>query len=241
MVIDFCVPVKDEEPILEANALKIYNYLKSQSLNYDWRIIILVNGSKDNSYNIAKLLENKDSSKFKAFNMEKGEKSLALKEYFKNSEADILSFMDADLAVALENIGELINPFLTKDYDLVIGSRLLPTSKIKRSYLREFSSRGYNKISRLLFKNNIHDLQCGFKAFKKSLFDKISPYLRDNKWFFDTELILLAIHFNYRVKEIPVDWEENRYYKRKSKVKKIEAYGFIKKLFQFKKYLKKIA
>ncbi|MFZ4631914.1 MAG: glycosyltransferase [Patescibacteria group bacterium] len=240
MLIDFCLPVKDEEKILEANAIKIYNYLNSQKLDYDWRIVIIVNGSTDDSYQIAQDLESKYGKYFKAINIVNRGKGLALKEYFKDSEADILSFMDIDLAVSLEDLPNLINPIIKNESDLVIGSRLLPDSRINRSNLREFGSRSYNRLSRALFKHNLTDLQCGFKAFKKEVYHSLRHLLRDDKWFFDTEFVLLSRHFGYRVKEIPVDWQESRFFERKSKVRKIEAYHFVKKLIKFKRYIKKI-
>jgi len=240
MLVDFCLPVKDEELILEANALKIYEHLNSQDTNYDWRIVIIVNGSKDSSYQIAQELEKKFPNFFKAKNIERGGKSLALKEYFKESCADILSFMDIDLAVSLNSVIDLIDPILKNQADLVIGSRLLPDSRIDRSNLREFGSKNYNRLSRILFKNNIRDLQCGFKAFKKEVYSKIENLLQDDKWFFDTELVILADYFGYKIKEIPVDWKESRYFERESKVRKIEAYHFVKKLLNFKKYVESL-
>lgn len=240
MLIDFCLPVKDEELILEANALKIYNYLNSKNTDYTWSIVIIVNGSSDKSFKVAKKLENDYPGRFKAKNIERGGKGLALKDYFRESRADILSFMDIDLAVSLESLPDLINPILKNEADLVIGSRLLPESKIARSSLREFGSRNYNRLSRIMFRNNISDLQCGFKAFKKEVFLKIENLLRDDKWFLDTELVILTDYFGYKIKEIPVDWEESRYFERKSKVRKIEAYHFVKKLISFKKYVKNL-
>jgi len=240
MLVDFCLPAKDEDLILKANALRLFNYLKNQALNYTWRIVILVNGSTDESFNIAANLEKEYPKHFRAINYTLGGKSRALKEYFKISEADILAFMDIDLAVALEDIQDLINPIFENKADLVIGSRLLKESRTGRSPLREFNSHNYNRLSRLLFKNKVTDLQCGFKACTKKLFITISPYLRDDKWFFDAEMIMLSLKFNYRLKEIPVDWEENRFYERISKVRKAEAWYFVKKLFELKKYLKNI-
>lgn len=240
MLVDFCLPVKNEEDILEAHALKLYNYLKSKEINYDWRIIIIVNGSNDNSLKIAQDLESRYPTNFKYKNILSGGKGLALKEYFKESQADILAFMDIDLAVTLDSLPDLINPILSGETDLVAGSRLLPESKINRSPLREFGSTNYNRLSRRLFKNNLTDLQCGFKAFTKDLYRDLAKYLRDDKWFLDTELMILAKHFGYKIKEIPVDWQENRYRKRISKVKKTEAYVFVKKLLKLKKHLKQI-
>jgi hypothetical protein len=123
---------------------------------------------------------------------------------------------------------------------MVIGSRLLPDSKTSRSKIRDFTSRHYNKLSDSLFGHGLSDLQCGFKAFKKDIFIALDPLLKDDKWFFDTEFVILAKYFDYKVKEIPVDWQENRFLERKSKIKNIEAYRFIKKLFEFRKYLKTI-
>jgi len=240
MLIDFCLPVKDEECILLDNSLRLFKYLNNLNLDCNWRIVILVNGSTDKSFSIAGDLEKDHPHHFRAINYKLGGKSRSLKEYFKISEADILVFMDIDLAVTLNDIPALINPILQDQADIVIGSRLLPSSKTGRSALRELSSHNYNRLARLVMRNNISDLQCGFKAFKKSLFKKLEPYFQDDKWFFDAELIMLSLKFNYRLKQIPVDWLENRFFERTSKVKNSEAWYFVKELFALKKRLKKI-
>lgn len=240
MLIDFCLPAKNEEGILLANAQRLFNYLGKLELKHDWRIVFLINGSTDKSFDIANNLQKNDPRHLLAVNYQIGGKSLALKEYFKISEADILVFMDIDLAVSLEDIPGLINPLLEDQADLVIGSRLLPESKTGRSALREMSSHNYNRLARLVFRNKVSDLQCGFKALKKSLFKRLEPYFQDNRWFFDAELIILSLKFNYRLKQIPVDWLENRFFERTSKVKNSEAWYFVKELFALKKRLKKI-
>jgi hypothetical protein len=57
---------------------------------------------------------------------------------------------------------------------------------------------------------------------------------------FDTEL-LFCIMLNCSIKEIPVDWSENRYEKRKSKIKIIKnSIDFVKNLLQLKKRLKAV-
>jgi glycosyltransferase involved in cell wall biosynthesis len=240
MLIDFCLPAKNEELILKDNIERLLIYLNNLPTDYNWRIIILINGSTDKSYQISQELTHKYPQNCQAFNFSSNGKSLTLKEYFKQSPADILAFMDIDLAVNLNDIPSLINPLLNKQADLVIGSRFLPKSKTNRSLLRNLSSYGFNCLSRLIFQNKISDLQCGFKAFKKTLFTEFQAYFQDNRWFFDAELIMLTLKFNYKIQEIPVDWKENRYYKRKSKVRKNEAWYFVKKLFSLKRYLQKL-
>ena len=240
MLLDICLPIKDEELILEDNALRLHSYLDSLTLDHDWRIVLIVNGSSDKTYEIAEKLKKTDETHFEVINIVSSGKGLALKTYFKESRADILSFMDSDLSVSLEDIPSLIEPILENEVDIVIGSRLLPGSKTSRSKIRDFTSRQYNKLSDYLFGHGLKDLQCGFKAFKNNVFQDLHFLLRDDKWFFDTEFVILAHYFKYKIKEIPVDWQENRYHERKSKVKNIEAYRFVKKLFEFKRYLKTI-
>lgn len=231
-LIDFCLPVKNEEKILEANALRLFDFLESQKLEEEWRIVVIVNGSNDNSRVIAQKLVDEKGQRFKLYYVEKGGKGLALKQYFKISQADILVFMDIDLAVSLANLPSLLSPICGQKSDLVIGSRLLPGSQINRSFWRSLVSHSYNIVSRLILGHNLSDLQCGFKALTKELFNRIQPFLFDDGWFFDTELVIFASHFNYRVEEIPVNWREDRYDDRKSKIRVfVDVWAFIKNLF----------
>ena len=222
MLIEFCLPVYNEEKILKSNILKLLDYCNKQNFNFDWQIVIINNGSKDNSKKIGQELFNEYFKKIKLENIKQSGKGRALKLYWQKSNADIIVYMDIDLAVSLNNISDLINPIIKENYDLVIGSRLLPDSKIKRSLLRELSSQTYNFLSKIILNHNFSDLQCGFKAIKTNVFKKIASYTKNNKWFFDTELIIFANHFGYKIKEIPVIWEENKYDQRKSKVNLIK-------------------
>ncbi len=238
MQVDFCLPVRNEEKILATNVARLKSFLESQSWPITWKIIIIINGSNDASVKIAKELED-ERVKFKA--IEAAGKGLALKTGFQESSADVLVFMDVDLAVSLENIIDLIQPLLDNQSDLVIGSRLLSESKTVRSGFREFSSQAYNFLSRLILGHSLSDLQCGFKAIKHSVFNKANQFLCDDQWFFDTELVVITKYLGYRVKEIPVDWQENRYDERQSKVKVFkDCWVFIKNLFILKNRLKKI-
>jgi hypothetical protein len=94
---------------------------------------------------------------------------------------------------------------------------MLASSTVKRSYLREISSQSYVYLSRFLLKHNFSDLQCGFKAITAQSWHQLSPKIQNKDFFFDTELIHFAKSFNLRIREIPVDWSENRYILRRSK------------------------
>ena len=53
------------------------------------------------------------------------------------------------------------------------------------------------------------DAQCGFKAIRASAANQLLPLVRDQEWFFDTELLTLAQRHGLRVHEVPVDWVED--------------------------------
>ncbi len=233
MLVEFYLPVKNEQEILETNIKYLLKFLKSKELSYSWQVVIIVNGSQDASDAIAQKLVH-DYLRVKAKYLNLSGKGRALRTYFHESSADILVFMDIDLAVDLNNISELLNPLLNQQAQLVIGSRLLPASHLERSFLRSFTSRVYNILSRLILRHNFSDLQCGFKAIKKETFEVLRPWFKDDNWFFDTELVILTMRRGYHIKEIPVDWQETRYQKRQSKVRLLrDGWSFIKNLFSF--------
>lgn len=240
MLVEFCLPIYNEEKIIEKNVLKIVNFCKEKNLPFNWRVIIVNNGSKDNSLAISQKLSADNKQIGYTTILEPG-RGQALKKYWLTSNADVVAYMDADLAVSLNNIIDLINPFVNNEADLVIGSRMMPGATIKRSFIRELISQSCNILYRLIIGNNISDTQCGFKAIKTEVFKKIAPYIEDNKWFFDTEIISFTHHLGYKIKEVPVNWEENRYDERKSKVNLLkDSFIHLKNLLRLKKRLRGI-
>jgi len=213
--VEFCIPIFNEEKILEKNVKRLFDYCVRKNFSFSWKIIILNNGSTDNSSAIGEKMKR---AEINIVNISEKGRGQAIKNYWEKSRADIVAYMDIDLAVSLDNISDLINPLIKEGFDLTIGSRLLPESKIERAFIRELSSRTYNLVSRLACGHKFFDLQCGFKAIKTGVFRRLSPLIRDSKWFFDTELVVFASHYGCKVKEVPVEWSENRYDKRKSKV-----------------------
>jgi len=241
MLIEFCLPIKDEEKILEDSLKNLLNYLESANFSFSWKIIGVVNGSTDSSADIVKTLENKFPEKIKYFEMKAPGRGRALKSYWRLSRADILAYMDADLAVSLGNIKSLIQPLISGEAEVVIGSRLASGAIIERSFLRELTSRGYNIFSQIILGHRISDLQCGFKALNRRVFTKLDQYLIDDYWFFDTELIILAKKFNYFIKEVPVNWQENRLGARKSTVKIVrDSWRFVVRSLSFRRRLRQI-
>lgn len=222
-----CLPIKDEEKILESSLTILIEYLQKQRLSFDWKIVLSVNGSSDKSLKIAQQIS-EEYGRVDYLDIELGGKGRAVKHCFDlyADKVDYLMYMDVDLAVDLLYLQVLFAEM--KNYDFVFGSRLMANSITNRSWFREFSSRVYNYISRLILKHPYLDLQCGFKVIKKEAYLNIREKLEDNNWFFDTEWIIILHRAGFKLKEIPVAWQENRYQKRASRIKVFkDAFKFL--------------
>ena len=238
MLVNFCLPIKNEALILENSLNTLLAYCEKSNFNFSWRIIGVINGSHDRSVDILKNFKNRYPEKIDFIEVVEPGRGRAIKQYWSSSKADVLCYMDCDLAVSLDNLSSLILPLVNNEADLTIGSRLMAEAETKRSLFREFVSQSYNLLSRLLLTHKISDLQCGFKAIRKEVYEKIKPYLFDDYWFFDTELIILSLRFGFRVIQVPVDWKENRFQRRPSTVKVFhDSLDFIKNLLAFRKRL----
>jgi hypothetical protein len=122
---------------------------------------------------------------------------------------DIVSYMDVDLSTDLAAFPPLIDAIAQGGHDLAIGTRLAPGSDIQRSLKRETLSRGYNLLIKAMFLARFSDAQCGFKAVRTAVAQRLIPIIQDGDWFFDTELLILAGKAGYSIQEIPVRWRED--------------------------------
>ena len=245
MKIEICLPIKNEASILSANLNELKDFLvdnKEDSFRERTRVSLMVNGSLDDSFKIAQTYANKFPHLFSCSYIKESGKARAIKASWDKSEADILVFMDADFVVPLSYLTSIIKPLQTNDTDIVIASRYLAQSQLKRSFFKVFISQTYISLSQKILGLNHSDFQCGFKAIKKEAYHKLRPQLQDDNYFFDTELLLFARHHNLRVKEVPVTWQEHSNKVRKTKIKPIsDSFIFIKNLFKLKRRYRDLA
>jgi glycosyltransferase involved in cell wall biosynthesis len=181
-------------------------YLES-SLPYRWEITIADNTSTDRTLALAHMLAR--TCPVQVIHLAQKGRGRALKAAWLASEADIVAYMDVDLSTHLAALLPLLEPLATGTSDIAIGSRLRHGAVVTRQWNREFLSRGYNALIRLLFRHHVSDAQCGFKALTRTAAQALAPAVQDDAWFFDTELLLLAEARGYRIHEVPVEWVED--------------------------------
>jgi len=178
-------------------------------LGEDFHILIAEDGSTDGTDIIAQELERMYTQVTHLHSPQKLGKGLALKQAFNKVEGDIYAFIDCDLATNMKFFPQLINS-IREGNDLALGSRYMEGAEVRRTVLRDLSSRVYNRLIRMLFKDNVLDHQIGFKAFSNRLIKDILNECNSTGWFWDTEILIRSINNNYKIIEFPVEWKEKK-------------------------------
>jgi glycosyltransferase involved in cell wall biosynthesis len=204
--IDIVVPVYNEEQALPRNILILTDFLKSNVIN-PWQIIIADNASTDKTRSVSEMLCERFSGVNYLYLPQKG-RGRALKSAWMESTADIVSYMDVDLSTDLVHFPQLINSLETGSH-IAIGSRLSKESKVTRSFRREFISRTYNLMIKSMFFTGFPDAQCGFKAMTRETAQSLIPKIKNNNWFFDTELLIIAAKGGFQISSLPVKWDDD--------------------------------
>lgn len=205
--VDVVIPVLNEAHVLARSVAKVRDFL-SKNLSAKWQIIVVDNGSADGTGEVAARLaaEHQDVV---ALHLDRRGRGRALRHAWLYSQADIVGYMDVDLSTELAAVPRAVHAITDEGFDIAIGSRLLPTSKTKRSWQREFISRCYNIFVKTVLWTDFSDAQCGFKFLRRDLAGKLLPQVKDESWFLDTELLVLAEKQGYRIRDLDVIWIED--------------------------------
>jgi glycosyltransferase involved in cell wall biosynthesis len=205
--VDVVIPVYNEEHVLEQSVDTLRAFL-AEKLPHKWRIVIADNASTDGTLAVAQRLAEKHDDVVPFHIPQKG-RGRALRATWLGSDADVLSYMDVDLSTGIEFFPALVAAITDEGYDVAIGSRLKKGAETTRSTFREFTSRVYNLMIKFSFWPSFQDAQCGFKAVSRQAAQALVPLIKNEEWFFDTELLILADKGGWRLKEIPVRWRED--------------------------------
>jgi glycosyltransferase involved in cell wall biosynthesis len=209
--IEITIPVLNEEETLKIQVDKVLSFLNKECLQYgDISIVIADNGSNDQTQIIANELESQNQ-KVRYLRLEQRGVGLALKASWLSSSADIVGYMDLDLATDLKHLHQVFTAILHDKYDFVAGTRLAKKSiVVGRTPLRNFTSKVFNKILNFKFNGNFTDGMCGFKFLRREILDDLINSGADNDgWFFSTELLVIADYKNYKLLDLPVVWTDD--------------------------------
>lgn len=206
-VLDVVVPVHNEEKDLETCVLRLHDHL-ARTFPYGFRITVADNASTDRTPVVAARLAAL-IPEVRSYRLEEKGRGRALRTVWSTSDSPVLAYMDVDLSTDLNALLPLVAPLISGHSDLAIGSRLARSSRVVRGGKREFVSRAYNLILRSSLAARFSDAQCGFKAIRGEVAQRLLPMVEDTGWFFDTEMLVLAERAGLRIHEVPVDWVDD--------------------------------
>lgn len=207
------IPCYNEEENLKRGVLKeVADYLGKQK--YSWEVIISDDGSSDKSKELARNFV-KNQPGFLLLENRHGGKPYAVWQGIKKARGEIVLFTDMDQSTPIREIEKLL-PYFKKGYEVVIGSRGWKRSGAP--LYRQLAAFIFLQVRRLLLLPEIVDTQCGFKAFKTKVAQELFPKLsvlenwqEASGWrvtAFDVELLFLAKKKGYKIKEVPVLWQD---------------------------------
>src|SRR5215211_6698401 len=205
--VEIVVPVHDEQAALERSVRRLHRFLRTE-FPFSWRIVIADNASTDATPRIAARLAAALPG-VERLRLERKGRGRALRAAWSASDARVVAYMDVDLSTDLRGLLPLVAPLLSGHSDLAIGTRLAHGARVVRGPKRELISRAYNQVLHATLRARFSDAQCGFKAVRRDVIDGLLGDVRDEGWFFDTELLVLAERRGLRIHEVPVDWVDD--------------------------------
>ena len=206
------IPVYKEAQKIKHNLEVIEKTLNDLGCKYE--IIVIDDGSEDNSYEVIQEFVKTNSHFIIQKNSKNFGKGRALKKAFKYATGDLIVWLDADLELHPFQIKTLYDIMILNDADIVIGSKMHPNSKVAYPFHRRVIRWGYYFIIQVIFNLPSHDTQTGLKLFRRKVLDRVFPLILVKQFAFDLEVLVLAHHLGFTLAEAPIILENKRDYGR---------------------------
>lgn len=195
------VPAFKEGPHIYANLQRLLGELDGTGRDYE--VILVSDGNTDQTVSEA---ERVDSPRLKVLAYERNMgKGYALTYGIQQCSGDLVTLIDADMELDPKAIEGFIVLMREGDYDVVVGSKRHPDSKVSYPRFRRVQSWVYQVLIRLMFNLDVRDTQTGLKLFRRRVLAETLPLLAVKRFAFDLELLVVAKHLGYRkIAEAPI-------------------------------------
>jgi len=202
--VSFVIPAFNEAARIQTSLQRVSEYLKS--VPYDAEIIVVDDGSTDETVDIVKRL-NIPALRLLRSGVNHG-KGYSVRKGVLSATGDFVLFTDADLSAPIEELEKPLAVALSENADAVVGSRGLDMTFIEKHQptMRESGGRLFNVMVRLMLGLKIYDTQCGFKLFRRTTVQPAFEKLTTERFGFDPELLFIMSQQGLKIREVPVHW-----------------------------------
>jgi dolichol-phosphate mannosyltransferase len=207
--ISIVIPVYNQEHLVAESLRRMKTVVEAAFESFE--IIIVNDGSLDNTLQVLQNESRKDGRVRVVSYMPNMGKGYAVKKGVMESRGKFVLFIDGDLDVSPDLIGDYI--LQLESHDLVIASKRHPLSKLSAPASRRFLSRAFNLIAKILTGVRTSDTQAGMKAGKGDVLKKIFEVMVVKRYAFDVELLAVASLIGTSIKEMQVDISLDRRFK----------------------------
>lgn len=214
--VSIVLPCYNEEAILQSNIAIVISYLESKNERYKWEIVIINDGSKDQTGKIADELAEKDNHIRVIHHPTNLNLGNALKTGFNNSKGDIIVVMDIDLSYSADHIERLVDKLIETSSDIVIASPYMPGGKVTDvPFSRKIMSLWVNKFMRIAAQDKYYTYTGMVRAYRKNFISTVNLKTKDYE--INPEILYKGMILRARIVEIPahLDWTEQNKYKGK--------------------------
>ena len=212
MKLSLIVPTYKKEDIVLDQLERLYGYLSRK--NPDFELIFVIDGYVDNTKDILNTYINQNRlQKVRVIgyspNMGKG---YAIRYGMKRATGDVIGFTDADMDIQIRTLGYALKQIKRDGVHVVIPSKFHTDSNVVMSPKRVLLSNGLIFLNKMLltFPENISDIGCGLKLFRKEVVKSILSNLNVDRFAIDSEILNQVGKFGYTVVEVPFFLNKNR-------------------------------
>ncbi len=200
------IPAYNEEKRLPRSLHIILGYLHNQT--YSWEIIVVDNGSNDKT---AELVKEKMLSEpnLQLINDAAYGKGWAVHRGLLAAKGEWRLFTDADNSTDIGEIEKLL-PYTKESFDVIVSSRKIKGASINiaQPLIRKVLGNLFRWVVSIIVPTGIVDTQNGFKLFSAKAVQTIFPKQKIYYWAFDVEILALARKFSFKIKEVPIVWND---------------------------------
>jgi glycosyltransferase involved in cell wall biosynthesis len=239
--ISIVAPCYNEEAILVANINTVIEYLEHKEDKYRWEILIINDGSKDKTGEIADELERRNENIRVIHHHVNLNLGNALQTGFRNAKGEIIVVLDIDLSYEVDNIGKLVDKLIQESADIVIASPYMKGGKVTAvPFLRRIMSKWVNQFMRFSAQDKYYTFTGMVRAYRTSFIRSVNLKTRDYE--INPEIMYKAMILRARIIEIPahLDWtEQNKFAgKRTSSIRVLRGFfSGLMSAFIFRPYI----
>lgn len=238
-LVTLITPAYNEESIIEKSIQTLCEYMKGMESRYRWEIVIVNDGSADNTKELADMLAARHEQVRAIHHKVNRNLGVAMQTGFRHAEGDYIIVLDLDLSYGPDHIDRLMVEIEETDADMVIASPYMKGGKVTAvPKMRLLLSKTVNRLMRKAASSNVSTFTSMVRVYKKEFLKTLN--LKSSTYDINPEIVHKAILLRARIREIPahLDWSFQTNVGRTSSIRIIKGIlGGLMTSFIFRPYM----